>query len=182
MSGSGLALLAAVLGPASLAEPAPPPAGWPAPGEVVRVAEAGGPRRRGTLVAVERDALVVSLDRDRPPTQIPLASIDRLEVARGRRSAAREGAALGALAGAACGAVLTTAFGKGLCGGGAHCGVSTGWVLGGAGVFAAAGAAVGSLVGLPFQKDRWEPVALDRVRVTLAPARRGAGAQVTLAW
>ena len=45
---------------------------------------------------------------------------------------------------------------------------------------ATAGALLGAGVGALVQTDRWQTVPLDRVRVTLTPARRGVGVAVSI--
>jgi hypothetical protein len=112
-----------------------------------------------------------------------LASIDRLEVARGQRSAAREGALIGGAIGATLGGLAAAFFSALACdipGGGCESSVEPYLVLAGGG--AAAGAGLGALAGLTVRKERWEPVRLDRVRVGIAPARGGTGLQLTARW
>jgi hypothetical protein len=163
------------------AESAPP--GWPVPGEKVRLTtHTGTGRDKGVVVAADAEALTVSLGTGKPPLRVPLASLERLEVARGRRSAAKEGAITGGIVGGAFGIFAISVLSAVLCDNSDGCDASAQAYLGGAGIFGAGGAGLGALVGLAIKKDRWERVPVDRVRVGLEPVRGGAGVGVSLAW
>jgi hypothetical protein len=175
--------LVALLAAAAVASATAAPSGWPATGEKVRVTTlAGASREQGLVVQTDAEALTVSLGSGKPPLRIPLASIDRLEVARGRRRAVGEGALVGGLAGAALGGLAVAALAEALCEYDSDCSGSAEGYLVGIGVFGAAGAGVGALTGLAIKKDRWERLPVDRVRVGIRPAPAGASVQVSLAW
>jgi hypothetical protein len=159
------------------------PSGWPATGEKIRVTTLRG-RGRQTGVVVQTDAgfLTVSLGSGRSPVRIPVASIERLEVARGRRTAAKEGAQWGGLVGAVLGGLAVNALGAALCENARGCGASAEAHLVGVGLFGTAGAGVGALTGLAIKTDRWERVPVDRIRVGMTPVPAGAGIQVSLGW
>ena len=177
-------LPAAVLAAVAVAGGDAAPLGWPIAGEKVRVTtRAGRSRESGVVVRTDADSLTVSLGRGQPPVRIPLASVERLEVARGRRTTAREGALVGGLAGGVLGGLVAGGITKTLCEIGSDCRVETAQAsLVGAGLFGAAGAAAGALIGLAMKTDRWERLPVDRVRVGIRPAPSGAGVQVSLAW
>ena len=90
------------------------------PGERVRVTHLPicsadvcvGPRRQivGTLMSVSGDSLLLSVDGGAGPVFLPLISVSRMQVLRGRKPAMGRGAAIGALAGGVIGLVgsLTT--------------------------------------------------------------------------
>jgi hypothetical protein len=79
---------------------------------------------------------------------VPLRSIERLEVSRGKRPAVLEGLVIGAVTGAVHGS---------LAGGG-----SSGARSGPAVMVALMGAGMGSVIGLLVWKDRWERVDIQR--------------------
>ena len=155
----------------------------PGAGEKVRVTTLRG-RNLQTGVVVESDAefLTVSLGSGRSPVRIPLGSIERLEVARGRRMAAKEGALWGGVVGAVLGGLAAAGIGEAMCENATNCGTSAEGYLVGIGIFGAAGAGVGALTGLAFKTDRWVRVPIDRVRVGIKPVPSGAGVQVSLRW
>jgi hypothetical protein len=121
----------------------------------------------GTIVETKADVwLIRGLEGD--VVRVPAAELRRLEVHRGRRSRAREGALIGMLPGALIGAV----------GGGLTCWeqpdcslvlpMAFGGLLGGA-VTGGLGAGVGSL----FKTDRWERVPTPRAALQVRPAAGG---------
>jgi hypothetical protein len=178
-----LTLPAAVLAAAAVAGANAAPSGLPVAGEKVRVTTlAGRSREKGVVVQTDAESLTVSLGSGQSPVRIPLASIERLEVARGRRTTAREGAAYGGLVGAVLGGLAVAGLAEALCDYGSDCSASAEGYLVGAGIFGAAGAGVGALTGLAIKTDRWERLPVDRVRVGIRPAPGGASAQVSLAW
>jgi len=172
------AVLAAAMATANAA-----PSGWPATGEKVRVRRLRGQdSEKGVVVQTDAEFLTVSLGSGQPPVRIPLASIERLEVARGRRRAAPEGAVLGGVVGAVLGGLAVAGIGEALCENATNCGASAEGYLVGMGILGAAGAGVGALTGLAVKVDRWERVRVHRVRVGIRPARAGAGVRVSLGW
>lgn len=124
----------------------------------------------------------MSLGSGQSPVRIPLASIKRLEVARGQRRAAKEGAFLGGLVGAVLGGLAVAGLGEALCENASNCGASAEGYLVGVGIVGAAGAGVGALTGLAIKTDRWERFPVDGVQVGMRPAPGGAIVQVSLAW
>jgi len=147
------------------------------PGDRIRYRIHGAEGRRvGEVLELGPDSILVQSAGG--PVRVPTASLDNLDVFRGRRSLAREGAIVGfvpgALFGAALGA-LAACMDQGNCSG-AGGPVILGGFMGGA-VTAGAGA----LVGLCFKKDRWERASPRRVRVALVPVRGGLAGSVTVA-
>src|SRR5687767_7275404 len=178
-----LILPAVVLAGAAVAGASDVPSTWPITGEKVRVRTvAGANHSKGVVVQTDAESLTVSLGSGRPPVRIPLASIERLKVARGRRSAAREGASIGGLTGAVLGGLAVAGLAHALCEYDSTCTGSWEGYAVGMGVLGAGGAGVGALAGLAIKKDRWERVPVTRVRVGVGPALAGAGLRVSLAW
>jgi hypothetical protein len=109
--------------------------------------------------------------------RVALSSLARLDVHRGRRTLAKEGAILGFIPGAIYGGF----FGAyGACDDqGPDCSPLGGALLGAlmvGGVTSGAGA----LMGLPFKTDRWEELPVRNVRVAVIPVRGGVGAAVSV--
>src|SRR5512145_1698066 len=119
-------LAAAVLAAAvAAAAPEAAPSGWPVAGEKVRVTTFTGPRvQSGVVLQTDAQALTVSLGAGRPPVRIPLAAIERIDVARGRRTAVKQCAVVGGVAGAVLGAVAVAGLGRALCENAHNCGAS----------------------------------------------------------
>jgi hypothetical protein len=165
----------------------------PAPGERVRysVSDEAHPTT-ATVVDAGTGWMVVRPHRGRD-VRVETDTLTRLEVARGRRSRAAEGAGLGFLTGAAIGGVLgltacldaapSDRFGfsphDDYCTSG-----NAGFGLVGAGVFGAAGAALGALVGVSIKADHWHRVPTHPATASLsvAPVRGGAAMAVRVAW
>ena len=126
----------------------------------------------GRIVGWLPDSLVLRTGDDLPLV-VPVASITRLEVIRGRKSKAETGAIIGGL----------------LLGGTVLIGITMTpscppdkWCLGPSAADAAliltpiaviVGAGIGALIGSGIHGDRWEEVPLDRLRVSFAPQRDG---------
>ena len=175
--------LAAVVLAAAVTDAAVAPSAWPVTGERVRLMTVGAEtRQKGVVVQSDAEFLIVSLGSGQPPVRIPLASIERLEIARGRRTAAKEGALWGGVLGTVLGGLAVFGLSQAMCDYGSDCGGSMEAFLAGAGIFGAAGAGVGALAGLAVKTDRWERVPVDRVRVGIRPVAHGAGMQVSLGW
>jgi hypothetical protein len=165
----------------------------PAPGERVRysVSDKANPTT-ATVVDAGPGWMVVRPHRGRD-VRLATDGLTRLEVARGRRSRAAEGAGLGFLTGAAVGGVLgltacldaapSDRFGfspqNDYCSGG-----NAGLGLVTAGVFGAGGAALGALVGVSIKTDHWHRIPTHPVATSLsvAPVRGGAAMAVRVAW
>ena len=123
-------------------------------------------RYDGTLVAVRGDTLTVGT------VHVPLTSVTRLDVHRGRTGNWRKGAKIGALVGLPTGLALGVLFQQ-WC----HSIGDVGdpcWVFVPASAVAVglAGGLVGAAVGA-FKRDRWEEVPLERLSVSLTPQRDG---------
>ena len=122
-------------------------------------------RYDGTLVAARGDTLTVGT------VHVPLTSVTRLDVHRGRTGNWRKGAKIGALVGLPAGLAYGVLIHVAYChdfDGDFEC-----WPLAPLGAVAGglAGALVGGAVGA--LTDRWEEVPLERLRVSLAPQRDG---------
>ena len=136
----------------------------------------GGRRIVGVLTAV-REGSVEILENDRGPLLVPLRSVARFEVSRGRKSRAGRGALIGALTGAAAGAV-TGYLGCGDCGEG-----ESFFAIDAAGaaalvgfVGAVVGTPIGAVIGSLFHTDRWSRVSPPAIRLGLLRSERiGAG-------
>jgi hypothetical protein len=143
------------------------------PGERVRVFASSG-TSEGILVALDTAAIRIA-PRSGEERAIPLGTVARLEVRRGRRPAIGTGAGIGLGVGAVLGGALALATAD------THCepGVDAGCldagtqVLAGAGVGALAGAAVGAVIGAGVGRDVWTQAGLGRPRLSLVPRRNG---------
>ncbi len=148
------------------------------PGQRVRVTapDLGIRNQAGRFEGFRGDTLVVAV-ADSTMT-LPVASVTRLELSRGRESLGGKGAIVGAVVGGAIG--LTIGARR----------VSaceeedpTEFLTGDPGCLfflvepvllsTAGGALLGGIVGEIIKADRWEEVSLDRVRVSLVPQRDG---------
>ena len=159
------------------------PSEWPTTGDKVRVtARTGVDDKTGVVVQADAQSLTVSLGFKKPPVRIPLASIQRLEVARGRRTAAKEGAISGGIVGVVLGVAAVYVASHALCEYDTDCDASPQAYGLGIAAFAAGGAGLGALVGLAIKTDRWERVPVDRLRVAIRPVPAGAGVQLSLGW
>ncbi len=152
-----------------------------AQGERVRLRLSSGKKLRGTLETASPVAIVL---RPKDPAQAPLrlvpADLERLEVARGRRSHWREGGLIGFVPGA-----LFFGFAGGVLAcddQGSDCQGAEPTVLIAGLVGGAATAGVGALVGLAIKTDRWVEVDGSGPNVSLgvAPTRGGLRAGVSL--
>ena len=133
----------------------------------------------GRIVGWLPDSLVLRTGDDLPLV-VPVASITRLEVSRGRESHGGRGAAFGALIGIPLGAVVGLATYEECVprGGSWDFSCLFDWgpeysALGGALVGGLGGVVVGALIGATIETDRWEEVPLDRLRVSFVPQRDG---------
>ena len=123
----------------------------------------------GRIVRWVPDSLTLKPEDDLPVV-VPVASITRLEVSRGRRSNWAEGAGIGLLVGAATGAIV---FGlaSGDCEG--WCFTAESAAAAGAVVFGGLGGVIGLIAGASTTTERWVEVPLARLRVSFAPQRDG---------
>ncbi len=125
----------------------------------------------GRIVRWVPDSLTLKPEDDLPVV-VPVASITRLEVSRGRRSNWAEGAGIGLLVGAATGAIIGLASDPN-CGGFAPCFTAESLAAGLAVVFGGVGGVIGLIIGASTTTERWVEVPLDRLRVSFAPQRDG---------
>ncbi len=137
----------------------------------------------GTVAGLSADTLMVDIRSGDARLAVPLASVTRLEVSRGQKSAIAKGARIGFLVGAGVGVGVGALFGAGL--GEDVC--SSGCVGAFAGIGALGGGAVGTLIGLGIgassKTDQWEAVPLNHIRVGLTPITpHGLGATVRVRW
>ena len=147
-------VLTGVAGPDALAQANAPVQ----PGQRVRLrsAVAQTPELVGVVEAVRPDTLLVRDDDRSVATAVPLTTVDRLQVSRGRHSHWVSGAGIGFVVGAATGAILGVAGHN-----------ESDWIIGpGASAFVGAvllgpiGAGAGAAVGLMVKTERWETVPL----------------------
>jgi len=177
-----LMLPAAVLAAAAVAVTPVPPSNRVAAGEKVRVATTSLGDKTGVVVAADAESVTVSVGAGKAPVRIPLASVKRLEVARGRRTAVKEGAITGGLVGGALGALAVLYLSHALCEGGSDCNAEVGAYGIGVGIFGAGGAGLGALTGLAIKTDKWVRVPVSDLRVAVGPVADGAGVKVSLGW
>ncbi len=123
----------------------------------------------GRIVRWVPDSLTLKPEDDLPVV-VPVASINRLEGSRGRKSNSAEGAGIGLLVGAATGAIIGLASDTD-CGGFGPCGAEEVAAL--AVVFGGLGGVIGLIIGASTTTERWVEVPLDRLRVSFAPQRDG---------
>ena len=156
-------------------------------GSRVRARGAGGASRaNGIVTAVRGDTLELLAVVGQVPLVLPLAHVERLELAVGRKDRGGIGAAIGLVAGGALGwaigfSVYTPCESTGLF----SCFMSPEsreqagvW---GAAAGAMGGAGLGLLIGVRHTTERWEPLPLEGLRVGLAPlpsGRLGLGASL----
>jgi hypothetical protein len=134
-------------------------------GARVRVSVRQQGRQTGTLVAMKTDTLVLRAEGRNTPRTIPLSSVSRLDVSRGRASfgkGALKGAGIGLLVGVA---YPTIEFIKG---GRKDDFFPLALMFGSLG-----GTFLGALIGGSRPGEQWEQVSLERIRVGVAPQRNG---------
>lgn len=167
-----------------------PPAGGPALAVGVRVRvttatalKAGGPIR-GTLIALDDELMTVAIDdgRGSAPLQLPIRTVSKVEVSRGRKGNALPGAMAGFAGGAAIGFVLiperpsvvSCPINRPNC---PHSTRRPGAVL----AVGAVGAALGAFAGQLIPTERWTPVDVPALQITLRPiSGPSLGATVTI--
>jgi hypothetical protein len=160
-------LLVAAVAPSAAVAQEPTPV---QPGQRVRVRSllAHRPVVTGAVESIGRDTLVVRPEAG-AAAAIPLSSIARLEVSRGRHSRWLTGLVVGAGAGAVTGAII-----------GAATHDEDDWLFSagenavlGAVLFTPIGALTGTVIGLLVKTERWKSVPLDRVRPTVGGGSHG---------
>jgi len=191
MRGKGVvvAVLLAVLSPGAVtAQPTAAPGVWwseARPGDRIRVLFADPATGRletitGHLVWESSHEMGVQAGAHGSVRTLSLASIRRLEVSKGRRSAPNpgRGATIGAMVGLAAGIPLGQ-WSAGMCGlGGDPCPQA---VVEMAVLFAGLGAAIGALLGLTRTAERWESVGIGRANLVFLPGpRHGFGIGITV--
>lgn len=141
----------------------------------------------GTLLTLDSTNLVLRRDTWRDTVSVAVGTIRSLQVSRGRKSAAGEGALNGGLTGAMTGVVL----GLGLAAATEGCGPGGGYcphfgpevILPAAAVLGGAGALLGALIGWAGGTDRWEAVPLGGARLGVVPLRgQGIGVGASIAF
>ena len=121
----------------------------------------------GTVAAVRGDTLTVGT------VQVPLASVTRLDVHKGRKGNVGKGAIIGTLVGVPTGLALGV-FYQQACSNTSDIGETCLALIPiGAVAVGLAGALVGGTIGALIKTDRWEEVPLDQLRVSFAPQRDG---------
>jgi hypothetical protein len=138
------------------------------PGSRVRIASpAYLTNLAGAVVALDGEAITIAADGV-GSLRIPRDTIASLEVSRGRTRRTVKGALVGAAVGAFVGDVGYSPDPAGCAAGKAACSRAESIRL-----MTGTGAAVGAWVGHRIQRDRWEPIALDRIRIGVEPGIGG---------
>jgi hypothetical protein len=148
--------------------------GTVAVGSRVRVTsqETGGQPLIGQVVALEPGVVVVIGEGGTGQKRVPIMPSTTIEVSTGKNSQAARGAIVGAAVGATPGLFMT--FGDYNTDTGNPAAVSI--------VGAAAGAAIGSLVGLAFKSENWHPADVPVVTAGIAPIPRGVSISLSVLW
>lgn len=123
----------------------------------------------GTFVAVEADSLVVHDSVD--TWRLSLASVEQLDLSRGRKPHTLLGAGIGFLVGGGVAvAVLFTGGSSSPCDQSANQdAMNSGECIGLSALGGLAGAGLGAIVGGLIRTERWQRIPFDRVRVSLTP-------------
>ena len=148
------------------------------PGATVRLAEAPGPRLKGTVLEVSPEFLLVRTEPAAPPRRFDLRGLYSLEVSTGRKGNARTGALIGFLTGAAAGAVLSGLDCDADCFGDKYTFI-------GAALVGSATALIGAAIGAAIKTEHWRPLHLPgapavRLLPSVTPVRGGLAAGLTL--
>lgn len=130
-------------------------------GEHIRVktTKLGSAWQEGILVKIDRDSLVLNSNEDVTNISLPLSSLAKIQINRGRRSGGGTGAAIGFLTGA----VLGFAVGYVV-----DCGDDCPPLQGGA-TLALVGGLGGAIVGAVTKVDQWQEIPLEKVRLRGTP-------------
>jgi hypothetical protein len=164
-------------GPAAAQDPQPI-----GPGVRVRIAASGSKERlKGTVQSLDQSVLAVISD-DHQLVRVPRSTITSLETGWGRKGNAKKGFIIGGAIGVA-GGLLTCAVSdddwpfeddtiNSSCEGADWVGIPllAGGVYGG----------VGALIGHFIKSDRWVEVPLDRLKLSVGPARAGLGVALSV--
>lgn len=152
------------------------------PGDRVRVEVLGNRETlTATIESVTADELVLRSVGAGQPLRLSLGQLDRVDVARGRRTQWGKGAVIGLIPGAVLGGLLGVAFACDPDIAGCESGFTLGAGFVGAVIGGTATATVGALVGLAFKTDRWLTVHEGKTRASLTLAPTGGGMRVGLA-
>lgn len=137
----------------------------------------------GRFLSLDTDTLRLAPAGRAEPLAIALGTLARLEVQRGRQSAAGKGALIGFGIGAAAGVTLAVATSQ-TCEEGRDPGCLGPGIeaIAGAVVVGFAGAGVGALVGSVTRQDRWVTVPVRRPRASVTPLSGGVRLTVTAAF
>lgn len=131
----------------------------------------------GTVASLSSDSLVLDVNNEGTFASIPLGSVSRLQLSKGRGGAGTRGAAYGALAGAGVGAV----FGIVLCNTTEGSTNSPGaCALGGALIISIPGALLGLMLGHSLGREGWVDVPVEGIAVSVGPAAGGVGIGITV--
>ena len=128
---------------------------------------------KGTIAALTADSVVLKVGKPATQLAVSLASVNRLEVVRGRKPNADTGAGIGLAVGFVAGAVFGYASSEEC---ESFCMLEIGReeaAVMGAAMFGLGGFVFGALIGASSKTDRWEEVPLDRLRLSLGPQRDG---------
>jgi len=121
----------------------------------ITMAKPSKQRHLGTLVSLDQDS-VRFLDSS-GVNAVPVTSVGRLELSRGRRSNAGKGAIIGGVTAGALGLILGLAASTE---DDAFVEIGTGEIAAVTVILGAGGAGIGALIGATSKSEHWEPVAL----------------------
>jgi hypothetical protein len=161
-------------------------AGALTPGQRLRVTAAAPGRFTGvtvgTLVKLESDTVTLVDGASGAVTELPTSSILRVEVSQGRRRHTRRGLLIGAGIGLLAGALAWSGYSETGCGRRGEtyrdCPQDT---AGAIAVFATS-AAVGAWLGHRKQTEQWADAPLQRLSLSVRPARRGAAVALAMSF
>jgi hypothetical protein len=129
----------------------------------------------GTVASLSSDSLVLNVNNEGTFASIPLGSVSRLQLSKGRGGAGTRGALYGGLAGAfvgglaglaVCSSVEDSTNSPGAC------------ALGGALVVSIPGAAIGLMLGHSLGREGWVDIPIEGVAVSVGSAGVGIGITV----
>ena len=159
-----------------------PPDADPLPtGQLIRVVsretELAGQLLTGRLLAIDDETLLVKVTGRAAPLRLRRSAVEKLDVSRGKRSRAGEGALIGGVALGIPVAVLGGLAAGAVPGGSCQPDCLPSGLVGGLVLGVAIGAPIGALIGSASRSERWERVPFS---VAVTPQRRGARAALTL--
>lgn len=127
-------------------------------------------RVEGMVLEIDEKSLLIGVSKDRVPLRVPRQAITQLDVNAGQRGRVLKGMIIGAGVGAASFTALLAST---------DLGPDSGDYAGAVGIGAVGGGILGAGIGALIKTDRWSPVPLDRVRLSLGPTR-GRGIALSL--